>query len=88
MPSARRSNLMSGNRFLPGSVPYDPTPLNSPAVHATGDQRSSVSPAEATLRVKGFARHLGVGVVGVAKMNPLWVSLRLTKAKSAVVLES
>ncbi len=46
---------------------------HSPAAAATGDNRSSMSPAEATLRVKGFARHLGAGVVGVAKMNPLWV---------------
>jgi reductive dehalogenase len=46
---------------------------HSPAVHATGDMRSSVSADEATLRVKGFARHLGAGAVGVAKMNPLWV---------------
>jgi reductive dehalogenase len=46
---------------------------HSPAAHATGDNRPSMSPAEATLRVKGFARHLGAGVVGVAKTNPLWV---------------
>ncbi|MGB9440696.1 MAG: reductive dehalogenase [Desulfobacterales bacterium] len=46
---------------------------HSPAAPATGDKRSSVSPAEATLRVKGFARHLGAGVVGVAKINPRWV---------------
>ena len=46
---------------------------HSPAAHATGEHRSSMSPAEATLGVKGYARHLGAGVVGVAKMNPLWV---------------
>ena len=46
---------------------------HSPAAPATGDKRLSESPAEATLRVKGFARHLGAGVVGVAKINPLWV---------------
>ena len=43
---------------------------HSPAAPATGDKRLSESPAEATLRVKGFARHLGAGVVGVAKINP------------------
>jgi hypothetical protein len=48
---------------------------HSPTAHATGENRSAMSPAEATLRVKGFARHLGAGVVGVAKINPLWVSV-------------
>jgi hypothetical protein len=48
---------------------------HNPAAHATGEHRSSMSPAEANLRVKGFARHLGAGVVGVAKINPLWVSV-------------
>ncbi len=47
--------------------------IHSPAVHTTGEKRSPMSPAGATLRVKGFARHLGAGVVGVAKTNPLWV---------------
>ena len=46
---------------------------HSPANQATGDKLTSASPEEATLRVKGFARHLGAGVVGVAKINPLWV---------------
>ena len=46
---------------------------HSPRAAVTGDNRSSMSPAEATLRIKGYARHLGAGVVGVAKMNPLWV---------------
>ena len=45
----------------------------SPTARATGDKRSTVSPAAATLRVKGFARHLGAGLVGVTKINPLWV---------------
>jgi hypothetical protein len=47
---------------------------HSPAAHATGENRSAMSPAEATSRVKGFVRHLGAGAVGVAKINPLWVS--------------
>jgi reductive dehalogenase len=46
---------------------------HSPAAHPAGDKLTSLSPAEATLRVKGFARHLGAGVVGVAKVNPFWV---------------
>jgi len=46
---------------------------HSPTIDVTGDNRSSMSPEAATLRVKGFARHLGAGLVGVTKMNPLWV---------------
>ena len=46
---------------------------HSPAANASEDKHSAVSPAEATLRIKGFVRHLGAGVVGVAKTNPLWV---------------
>jgi hypothetical protein len=46
---------------------------HSPAAPVTEENRSSMNPAAATLRVKGFAHHLGSGVVGVARMNPLWV---------------
>ena len=46
---------------------------HSPAADANQENRSPMSPAEATLRVKGFVRHLGAGAVGVAKINPLWV---------------
>ena len=46
---------------------------HSPEVQLTKDQRPSISLEEATVRVKGFARHLGAGMVGVAKINPLWV---------------
>jgi hypothetical protein len=34
-----------------------------------------ITPGETTLRVKGFAPHLGAGVVGIAKINPQWVSV-------------
>ena len=33
----------------------------------------SLSPAEATERVKGFGRHLGAGLIGIAELNPLWI---------------
>jgi reductive dehalogenase len=46
---------------------------HSPSVHETRDNRPSISPEAATLRIKGFARHLGAGLVGVTKINPLWV---------------
>ncbi|MGD8291410.1 MAG: reductive dehalogenase [Desulfobacterales bacterium] len=46
---------------------------HSPAVNTDADISLAMSPEEATRRIKGFARHLGAGVVGVAKMNPLWV---------------
>ena len=35
--------------------------------------KAELSPAEATERVKGFARHLGAALVGVAKLDPKWV---------------
>jgi reductive dehalogenase len=47
--------------------------IHSPAIQATGEDRSSMSREEATQRIKGFARHLGAGLVGVARTNPLWV---------------
>jgi len=36
----------------------------------------SLSPEEATNRVKGFALHLGADIVGIAELNPLWVYSR------------
>jgi reductive dehalogenase len=40
------------------------------------EERISISPEEATTRVKGFALHLGADLVGVTKVNPLWVYSR------------
>jgi len=36
-------------------------------------EKLDLDPEEATLRVKGFARSLGADLVGVARVNPLWV---------------
>lgn len=47
--------------------------IYSPAIHPTAENCSTLNPAEATARIKGYARHLGAGMVGVAKTNPLWV---------------
>ena len=33
----------------------------------------SIRPAEATERVKGYARKLGAGLVGITEINPLWI---------------
>lgn len=38
-----------------------------------GGKRMSLSPKEATERVKGLALHLGADLVGIAEINPLWV---------------
>jgi reductive dehalogenase len=38
-----------------------------------GGQRMSLSPEEATERVKGLALHLGADLVGITEVNPLWV---------------
>jgi reductive dehalogenase len=44
--------------------------------HFTQGERSSISPEEATSRVKGFALHLGADLVGITELNPLWVYSR------------
>ena len=47
-----------------------------PDIQTAGNHRPDHSPEEATARVKGFARHLGAGTVGVTRTNPLWVYSR------------
>jgi hypothetical protein len=54
--------------------PHFGKPQNhTPAVRLFDKARPSISPEEAARRVKGFARQLGAGSVGVARINPLWV---------------
>ena len=55
--------------------PHFGKPKNhSPAVRLLPEQdRPDLSPEEAARRVKGFARQLGAGAVGVTRINPLWV---------------
>jgi len=36
-------------------------------------KKFNLSPEEATLKVKGFARRIGADLVGVARLNPMWV---------------
>lgn len=36
-------------------------------------ERIYLGPQEATERVKGFARHLGAGLVGITRLDPLWI---------------
>ena len=38
-----------------------------------GDKKIQLSPEEATERVKGFAKYLGADLVGITKINPLWI---------------
>ncbi len=35
-----------------------------------------MAPEEATVRIKGFTRHLGADLVGITKLDPLWVYSR------------
>lgn len=37
------------------------------------DKRVDIVPEEATERIKGYAKHLGAGLVGITEINPLWV---------------
>jgi reductive dehalogenase len=50
--------------------PHIVQPEAQPYFH---QERISLSPEEATSRVKGFACHLGADLVGIAEINPLWV---------------
>jgi hypothetical protein len=54
--------------------PHFGKPSNhSPAVQLPAEDRPKLSPEEAARRVKGFARQLGAGSVGITRINPLWV---------------
>jgi reductive dehalogenase len=57
------------------SIPphFGKTKNHSPAVQLPEADRPDISPAEAAGRVKGFARQLGAGLVGVTRINPFWV---------------
>ena len=46
---------------------------HSPAVQLSEADRPAIGPEEAARRVKGFARQLGAGLVGITRINPLWV---------------
>ena len=61
--------VASTNFALHLSVPEVVTP---PAFSGFKGQRVSLSPQKATERVKGFARHLGAGLVGITELNPIW----------------
>ncbi len=37
------------------------------------DVRTDISPEDATVRVKGFAKRLGAVLVGITELNPLWI---------------
>ncbi|MCJ7830595.1 MAG: hypothetical protein MUP74_04320 [Desulfobacterales bacterium] len=52
------------------SAPERVTPRPGPDF---GGQKVDLSPAEATERLKGFARSLGADLVGIAAVNPLWI---------------
>jgi len=60
---------------IPGHLgsPHIVQPKAQPYSH---EERISLSPEEATSRVKGFALHLGADLVGIAEVNPLWVYSR------------
>ena len=54
--------------------PHFGKPKNhTPAVQPSENDRPNLSPEEAARRVKGFARQLGAGAVGITRINPLWV---------------
>jgi reductive dehalogenase len=46
---------------------------HSPAVQLSEQDRPKLSAEEAARRVKGYARQLGAGAVGITRINSLWV---------------
>jgi len=36
-------------------------------------EKIDLSPSEATTRIKGYAKNIGADLVGIAKINPLWI---------------
>ena len=55
------------------STPEKVKPQPHPHLKA---KKIELSPQEATERIKGYTRHLGAGLVGIAELNPLWTYSR------------
>lgn len=64
------ASVASVNFSLHLSVPEIVTPERYSGFKG---EKVPLSPQEATERVKGFARHLGAGLVGITELNPLWI---------------
>jgi len=52
------------------SLPHMVKPRAHPFM---GGKRNDLSPEEATMRVKGYARNIGADLVGVTGINPSWI---------------
>jgi reductive dehalogenase len=64
------ASVASVNFSLHLSVPEIVTPRGFSGFKG---ERVSLSPAEATERVKGFGRHIGAGLIGISELNPSWI---------------
>jgi len=65
--------------FSTFSIPQylGPVEISQPRAHPLfGERHVAMSPEEASTRVKGFARHLGADLVGIARLNSNWVYSR------------
>ena len=58
--------------FLSEPDKYSPAP-HMALKEKLAQQKVQMSPEEATIRVKGYAKALGASMVGVTKINPLWI---------------
>jgi len=58
------------DKFKPKPMP---NPMYRPESGDGGENRYSLSPEEATERIKGYTLKLGADLVGITKVNPLWV---------------
>jgi reductive dehalogenase len=72
-----RSNIAAAMASLSIPVSLSSSGLVSPSPHpALEGGRIDLTPAEATEKVKGFARQAGADLVGITEINPLWVYSR------------
>ena len=64
------ASVASVNFSLHLSVPEIVTPQGFSGFNG---ERVSLSPEEATERVKGFGRHLGAGLIGITELESFWI---------------
>ena len=66
-------NISAMEAFFSIPPHFGKTKNHTPTVTLSEADRPVISPEEAATRVKGFARQLGAGLVGITRINPLWV---------------
>ena len=63
---------LSMPHFLSTQDKYSPEP-HMALKEKLAQKKVEISPQEATIRLKGYAKALGASLVGITKINPLWI---------------